>query len=188
MISYLLTSKETEERLQITLNHLKEFGYNPIVFYGPKIPSYSIDIKREIPVHWHPGAKIESCALGHVSILKEFLETDNKICLVFEDDCLLSEKITTEIFENLEFDIFLIGGIISGLTLEEKNYKVSDNFLLTHCYVISKSGAKKILKEVEGIEEIGHIDQFMSKVFDKIHSINPLISNQNSVWKSGLRN
>lgn len=169
MISYLLTSDKTEERFDWVLNHLKEFGYDPIIFWGPEIES-----------------ERESNSIGHVQILKNFLDTDSENCLVFEDDCLLEKKIPLDLLENLEFDIFLIGGRVSDIKSEFENYKISEKFLQTHCYVISRKGAEKFLKEVKSVNEIGYIDHFMAKIFPQIHSLNPLIAKQNLKFRSKI--
>jgi GR25 family glycosyltransferase involved in LPS biosynthesis len=173
MISYLLTSNKTIERFELTKSHLKDFGYSPKIFWGPEIASEK-----------------ESNSIGHLEIIKDFLESGETHCLVFEDDCLIENQIPQDIVDNLintlDFDILLIGGLPEDIIEESEYYKKSNKFLQTHCYIISKSGANKFLSSSFMNKEFGYIDHYYSKIFDKIYTIIPTIAKQNLKFRSKI--
>jgi GR25 family glycosyltransferase involved in LPS biosynthesis len=92
------------------------------------------------------------CSLSHISIIKNFLNSDEKYCIIMEDDCKIIQRIPQKVLYydkifNMKVDILYLsnrvkcnkkGEIISGVGTES--------------YVIDRKGAKKILKICDNID------------------------------------
>ena len=92
------------------------------------------------------------CSLSHISIIKNFLNSDEKYCIIMEDDCKIIQRIPQKVLDydkifNMKVDILYLsnrvkcnkkGEIISGVGTES--------------YVIDRKGAKKILKICDNID------------------------------------
>ena len=172
MISYLLTCEKTKERLEVCISRLEAFSISPII----KNSNIDIDSKR-------------SCFEGHLSILKDFLETKESHCLVMEDDCVLEEQIDYYFIESLEFDIFLLGGIEKEKGIVEKDFIRISKFLQTHCYIISRKAANFFVEHAKFHlmeEKIDHIDFYFSKIFKDIKAPKKFIAHQDKTFISKI--
>tara|TARA_Y100000991_G_scaffold55178_1_gene40309 strand:+ start:144 stop:1073 length:930 start_codon:yes stop_codon:yes gene_type:complete len=92
------------------------------------------------------------CALSHISIIKQFLESNEKYCIILEDDCQIVKRIPQRIIDYVKIfnettDILYIsnrvkcnkkGEIISGVGTEG--------------YIIDRKGATKILDICQNID------------------------------------
>jgi GR25 family glycosyltransferase involved in LPS biosynthesis len=103
------------------------------------------------------------------------LEMDGaRASLVIEDDALKIipnfENIIFDLYKNLpeDWDVFLIGFSTFNETckkVSEDIYKVKD-FILAHCYLINKSGAKKL---IDSLPINAPLDTFMSSVSNYVN-------------------
>ena len=172
---FVITLNETEEGKK-RMNKLKKneilgkyiTKFNGI--YGKKY-DYNNEIKqRIIKKTWDYGLwnnkksqMVEmsdgeiGCCLSHYYLWKKIVDEKIPITMILEDDC---DKLYPN-FENIilklikivpkDWDIFLIGYWLhkgnDGEKINEYIYKVK-NFALTHCYIITYKGAKKLLNSL----------------------------------------
>ena len=111
------------------------------------------------------------CALSHIAVWEWLVNSDNECALVFEDDAVVPpnfiEMANTCIQKSLlknkkNWDLWLLGGKWEDLSSipDEKEVIKIEAFILSHAYVITRSCAKKLLKDVYPIH--CHIDIWMS--------------------------
>ena len=114
------------------------------------------------------------CCMSHLGVWKKVIEDDLEMCLVIEDDALKIipnfENIIFDLYKNLpeDWDVFLIGFSTFNETckkVSEDIYKVKD-FILAHCYLINKSGAKKL---IDSLPINSPLDTFMSSVSNYVN-------------------
>jgi GR25 family glycosyltransferase involved in LPS biosynthesis len=114
------------------------------------------------------------CCMSHLGVWKKVIEDDLEMCLVIEDDALKIipnfQNIIFDLYKKLpeDWDVFLIGFSTFNETckkVSEDIYKVKD-FILTHCYLINKSGAKKL---IESLPINAPLDTFMSSVSNYVN-------------------
>jgi len=138
-----------------------------------------------------PKASI-GCALSHLYVWKTFLKTHKKYAIVFEDDIILDD-ITYNLSEVIpiyvqqtpqDFDILYLGSLGSdyipnfftismsllNMSVEYKDIndyvKQPSVALATHAYVISRSGAKKLVKNLDGNIH-NHIDYCIQNLYSQ---------------------
>jgi len=144
-----------------------------------------------------PSKGAIGCYLSHVTLWKKLLESNNEYMLIFEDDVIplcnnLDNKINNLISEKNDFDILLLGYRIKDKKIMKitKNISRCNLFVLSHSYIISKKGAKKLLKYAFPVEI--QLDNFISfySLFDKdfkIYYSNKMLFEQSS-HKSNIQN
>lgn len=102
------------------------------------------------------------CALSHIKVYKEFLKTDEKYCLILEDDIMANDNDILQIKKIIEYEkpngLVLFGGQ-EGLPEDYFKYiyveKVNQLYLIsefskkfiirTHCYAINREMAKYLI-------------------------------------------
>ena len=116
-------------------------------------------------------------SLSHYRLWKKLLETsDINSMMILEDDATKTAKNFDLILNNImlnvpnDWDIILLGfwlhrGIKNDKKINNLIYKVSD-FVLLHCYIINKKGAKKL---IDLLPINMPIDSFISQHSDKIN-------------------
>ena len=97
------------------------------------------------------------CALSHIKIYQDFIKSNKKYALVFEDDAIFLENFTLNlqrlIIKNFKFEkqIFLLSELKEFIRKpidkmgKYEAVKVTNAFF-THAYLINKEAAKSILK------------------------------------------
>lgn len=141
-------------------NIMKNFSFKTNYILGPKKTDLDLDklIKSNIITSKY-GKKNNigriACHLGHLKILKEFLKTNKKYAIIFEDDIKIknykeTENKMIEIISNLpdKFDIIYFDYCwtnCNNLKKYNKYFVYSSSTLCRHFYLISKNGAKIIL-------------------------------------------
>lgn len=191
-VNYIISLKYPEKLLKTLSN---KHRLNPILSNGIDGKKCSDDtIKRHFTTFYRffgPKSSI-GCALSHVNVWKTFLNTDKKYAIVFEDDIILDD-ITYNLSEVIpvyveqtpkDFDILYLGSLGSdntpnfftismsllNMSAEYKNIndyvKQPKVALATHAYVISRSGAEKLLKNLDGNIH-NHIDYCIQNLYSK---------------------
>ena len=139
------------------------------------------------------------CSQSHIKILKEFINSDYKNCIIFEDDFIFNHNqsivkyIFKQLFDNrIDYDIVMLSGYIQKYKNTNKKFlnKV-DNGQTTSGYLVSKKFAKKLLENyIEGEEllrthdknyySIYAIDQYWKKLQENNnwYIFNPLLGKQ----------
>lgn len=107
-------------------------------------------------------------SLSHIGCWKQFLESDAKHLVVFEDDTLVTEKDLQKIDKLMlkmpDWDMWLLGThawAFAGvpLTKESKGWWKVKQFTGAHAYVLNRRGAELLLKECFPIQT--HIEYYI---------------------------
>ena len=128
---------------------------------------------------------VYGCALSHQLAYKKFLETSSEIknCLVLEDDACVSHtllrialpnsfgyKKLLEEMDTFDWDVILMGGQDKLLEYEKtdsyvlKNPKKYPSEFAAHSYLITKKGAKALIKSNESIRFAADVNLHCSDV------------------------
>lgn len=110
------------------------------------------------------------CALSHIAVWQWMVDTNQEVCIVFEDDAVVPpnfiEKANACIDSSLlkdpaKWDLWLLGGKWDDMSRipGEKVVRIGA-FVLFHAYVITLNTAKKLLQDVYPIH--AHIDTWVS--------------------------
>ena len=169
MLSYLLTSVPTSERLNYCINELDKFSIQPEIILAPELEDGK-----------------ESCFFGHISILERFIKSGENRCLILEDDCLIKENINWKLIESTDFDIFLLGGIPYEKLNENETFYFLKKFLQTHCFILTRESAIIALEKSKFLKKIPHIDHFYSEIFTDIKCLKNTIAVQNYNFQSKI--
>lgn len=101
------------------------------------------------------------CYASHLEVMRRFLLTNNKYCMIFEDDCVLKRNSAAHIsrvFDKLktnepDFDMLLLGSLVpppsdvyAHPSVQSDEYVRIQRFYGMHAYIVSRKGAERILK------------------------------------------
>ncbi len=120
------------------------------------------------------------CALSHIGVWKEFLDSGEPYMLVFEDDAVVYPGFVRRVNEALEplgdnFDLIVLTRAYKAATSafghptgfgqpsafgRPTDFEKASAFVLAHCYIISRKAAQIFYDEALPIT--GHIDLYMS--------------------------
>ena len=112
------------------------------------------------------------CALSHIAIWQWMVNNNQELCLIFEDDALVTPdfiekankciKESTILKDPTKWDIWLLGGIWDNLTYipNESTCIRIGSFATSHAMVMPLHTAKRLLRDVYPIH--AHIDLWMS--------------------------
>jgi glycosyl transferase family 25 len=103
------------------------------------------------------------CALSHIEVWREFLDSGSPYMLVFEDDAIVYPGFVSKVNEALpeDFDlVVLTRAYTSRNIIPSDSFDVATGFVLAHCYIISRRAAQIFYDEALPIT--GHIDLYMS--------------------------
>lgn len=133
---------------------------------------------------FHSRKNVIGCALSHYYLWKELVESDCPLYVIIEDDASFYDnfknKLNNILYSLYERDIVFMGYLIYNNVHDKYKYKycVNSNTISisslekklylggTHCYSITKLGAKKILEYIK-TNGIKHgIDYLIAKVQD----------------------
>lgn len=167
-------SLETPELL---FTNLRIQNINPILIKGVDGSKLNISEKKKntVPFFSDLGTNTTiAIGMSHIKAWKKIIESGDPYGMVFEDDVILTDDFYNKTMQHLlklpkNYDIFYLGCfgcnndfnflniLFHMLALGNFNFKKINNSinrpslaLGTHAYVISRSGAKKVLKELEG--------------------------------------
>lgn len=191
-VNYIISLKYPKKLLKTLSN---KHHLNPILANAIDGKKCSDDIiKRHFTTFYRffgPKASI-GCALSHLYVWKTFLKTHKKYAIVFEDDIILDD-ITYNLSEVIhihvqqtpqDFDILYLGALgsdntpnfftisMSLLNMSAEYKDINDYVkqpsiaLATHAYVISRSGAEKLVKNLDGNIH-NHIDYCIQNLYSQ---------------------
>jgi len=106
--------------------------------------------------------------MSHISVWKKFLASGAPMCVVFEDDVMLSEIQLNNVNEILptlsqECGIWILGCYLPNLIIQpidKSKWSQVHNFTAAHAYILTRDAAKKLLEEPYPIEM--HIEYYMT--------------------------
>jgi GR25 family glycosyltransferase involved in LPS biosynthesis len=153
------------------INQLNDIGLEPTLFNGVNGKTINLNtIKKHFNPYWFNIGPVGAlgCAMSHLSVWKTFLKTKKQFCLILEDDVIFEKDFSKEKIKQVlldtpkDFDILYLGcfnspTFIYAMTLlfmnkninntcKSKLVKKTDVALATHAYIISRKGAKKLIK------------------------------------------
>ena len=109
-------------------------------------------------------------SLSHIGIWKKFVATGKPVCVVFEDDVILTNNQLQNIDKHMEnlptsWGVWILGCYMPNLIIEPISHKPwckVHNFTGAHAYMITREAAKTMLEEPFPIE--AHIEHYMTTV------------------------
>lgn len=150
------------------------------------------------------------CALSHMNLWRLVVERGYERALVIEDDARLVPTFRQGLRDALrdvpsDFDVLLLGCFM--LCNKDRNYAplnhfarlfvgrrkddrtwgsvfVPEKFAGTHCYVVSRRGAKKLLHLLPRVR--GHIDMFMDQPEVRLYAVSPDLAFQRDMSASTI--
>jgi glycosyl transferase family 25 len=153
------------------LNQLNDIGLEPTLFNGVNGKTIDLNtIKQHFDNIWFNVSPVGAlgCALSHLNVWKTFVKTKEPFCLILEDDAIFEKDFSKEQIKQVlldtpkDFDILYLGcfnspTFVYAMTLllmnkntnntyKSKLVKNTDVSLATHAYIISRKGAKKLIK------------------------------------------
>lgn len=196
---YVLYISKREEYIK---NAIDRIFLNPIYFKGfnkNELNEEELVNNEFISKEWTESPKFNfgrvACHMGHMAIMKQFLTTTTKYALIFEDDIYIDlpnidyykEKIK-KILENIpeEAQAVYLSFCWEKCKLTKKYNEIfseSHRPLCRHMYLVSREGARIILKETKKLVKPGDntISDLIQKKVLKSYNVNPefFIVNQN---------
>jgi len=191
------------------LMQLSNYELDPILIEGVngnKLDNKTIEENtNDMYALFGPKSAI-GCAMSHIKTWKEFLKTDAEYAIIFEDDVVFDKNFKKEFNEIMkilpnEYDILYLGcfGCNSEINIftymssmvglvNLKNYKLNKYInkpvvaYATHSYIVSRSGANKLLKYIEG-NISNHIDFQINKLMIN-NKINVYALNKRIVYQT----
>jgi len=168
---YVLYIPKREVYIKETINKI---FLNPVYFKG----YYKYDLNEEeliknnfITEKWTKQSNFNfgrvACHMGHINILKEFLNSNKRYALIFEDDIYIDYSILdkirnkfTEIFDNIPQDANIIYFSFCWehcTKTQEYNKYFNKSFrpYCRHCYLVSRVGARIIVTESTPMDKPG---------------------------------
>lgn len=112
------------------------------------------------------------CCLSHLKCYKKIINSNEKYCVIFEDDCSLKKSFSINLNELIipkKFGIiFLNDWIVKSKNIDDQSlseYNIIFESKTTEAYIISKEFAKIMYDE--NVNNIGAIDAHMKEVMLK---------------------
>ena len=137
-----------------------------------------IDISERIPAIYNKLLPHAGCVLSHILTIEKFIESDEKYCLILEDDFTvdniktLKDDINKLFIDEIDFDIVQLAGNHIQLHDCEHRYlkKVTDS-QTTSAYIISKNFANTLLNNFREsyrlISEFGRRHEYCLDIYWK---------------------
>ncbi len=159
MFSRVISAKESTERRRAVEKELVKIGLVPHYFNAIMGREFSQEQLNQwaIPDNGMLPGEI-GCALSHVAVLHEFLESDEKVALIFEDDIEVTNGFSTDNLQQLvswfnqleEPSILLLytssHGYKEVASLENIQIYKAFTGSMTHAYLINRAAAQKVIE------------------------------------------
>jgi GR25 family glycosyltransferase involved in LPS biosynthesis len=173
---FCINLKRRTDRLFQSMNELDKHGI--YIEREEAVDGNEIESKNE----WMSSSRI-ACCLSHMNILKKMIENNWEKVLIFEDDIKLSDNFKLDFLNKInnvpDYDIlYLCGNNPQNLKMINKDVAKIDQTLSCVAYAVSLNFAKKILPEIEKLND--PIDVIYSKNSFKFnyYIFNPYLSTQ----------
>ncbi len=191
------------------LYKLNQCNLNPILFKGTngKTLSHNTIKQYTTPIYSIFGPKSSiGCSISHISVWKTFLQSNKQYAIIFEDDIIFdSTNFKSKILFYLSntpsnFDILYLGCFGSNpnntffnttmnlLNLSSKFSQINKHIikprvaLALHAYIISRSGAQKLINLLDG-KIHNHIDLCI-QTLDKQNLLSRFVTNPRFVYQT----
>jgi len=180
--TYVINMKERPDRWKRFTGHevLRKFKHlHRFSAVNGKLLNYKVDRRISLKTRMNISrnyrrSHYEIATLGaigasmsHIGVWKKFIASGAPMCVVFEDDVMLSEvqlhKINNLLSSVPENSVWLLGCYLPNLILEPKGkWAEVHKFTAAHAYILSREAAKKLLEEPYPVEM--HIEYYMNTV------------------------
>ena len=113
------------------------------------------------------------CFLSHYNLAKQLMNDQSvEGYLIFEDDTTMLPSTYNQITDSLEnapkdWDMLLFYTIRAVGRSENANFNKLKSFWGMNCYILSKNGAKKFVKEVDETKIDGQVDCYLSRMIQQ---------------------
>ena len=186
------------------IDEISNYGLNPILVKGVNGKELSTNQINENTSYLYPYIGPRSAigiAMSHINVWKMFLESNKENCLIVEDDALFVNDFTNKLKIGLDntpsdYDILYLGcfGCQSKYNYHtimnaQFNYKRINDYvsvpgiaLATHGYIVSRNGAKKLVKYLDK-NIYNHIDACMQDIH-KSKLIKEYVLNDRIIYQS----
>jgi GR25 family glycosyltransferase involved in LPS biosynthesis len=150
MIFHVINLAHRGDRWQSFVDHAGDKGI-PYVRFDAIVPSKA-DMEG-----WKHSKGLRGCNLSHKTLWKQFLESDEELLGVLEDDARMVKHWRGDLPD--DFDILYLG--CNPTTYKKfnrakyKHYHIARRVLTTHAYIMSRKGAEKALQtpiETEAVD------------------------------------
>jgi GR25 family glycosyltransferase involved in LPS biosynthesis len=109
-------------------------------------------------------------SLSHISIWKQFLESGQPVCMVFEDDVILTDNQIKDIQRLYNecpsgWGVWLLGCYLPNLIIKPMKggkWNRVYNFTAAHAYMLTRDAAKALLEQPYPVET--HVEYYMTGV------------------------
>jgi GR25 family glycosyltransferase involved in LPS biosynthesis len=106
--------------------------------------------------------------MSHIGVWKKFVASGAPLCVIFEDDVVLSEvqlHQVNEILPNLPRDcgVWILGCYLPNLIIQpigESKWSEVHKYTAAHAYILTRDAAKKLLEEPYPVEM--HIEYYIT--------------------------
>lgn len=175
---------EQFDREKMSVNRYKAFDKKLIddAYLDNLVNNKMLDTKVNIIKKKQQGSL--ACLTSHTNLYKEILndgEGNDKIYLIFEDDCKLIPNFLNEVNKYIQhlpedWDMVWLGyNNVKGEKVNPYFYKPSLGFNTGynsqhHCYLVNKKGAQKVLKILFPIKKFWTKDAHLKLNFDKFNA------------------
>jgi GR25 family glycosyltransferase involved in LPS biosynthesis len=127
---------------------------------------------------YHMRRGIVGCALSHIKLWIELIQSDEDGYLIFEDDAIVSKELSSKlirIFTVGQYHDIVFLAIIPrepspDVGMVTYNWATANRYFKggTSCYFITKQGANKMLKYIDRVGMTNAIDTMMLKAADEL--------------------
>ena len=188
----IISLKRSQDRMERLKNILSNIDYDIFnAIDGKNDDITELKNKYVIENTLNPGQT--GCLLSHITLWKKLLESKNDKLVILEDDITVTSifhkfvNANTELPEN--FDIIFLGhcfeiqGEKTNIMFNEREHVELHKSICprcTHGYIVSKSGAKKLLDYFENNKVDLPIDEMLCRLMStlKSYSMYPIIVKQ----------
>ena len=182
--TYVINLDKNKDRWDMQSKELSSVGIYPERFSAytyNDIDKQEILDKFGLFYHFSSDSMI-GCAYSHLKVLEKFLKTNDKVCLILEDDAYPKFKNKTElnillknIYDNILIDQWDIYALHSDCFITDTFYNFKNILSLSNAaYFITRHGAKSLLsKQVYTHCDLNiNLKNLFGNLIKKIHNIN----------------
>ena len=141
MIFKVINLAHREDRWKSFVEHAEDKGISYVRF-DAIVPSEQ-DLEG-----WKYQKGLKGCNLSHKKLWEEFLDSDEELLGVLEDDARMVKYWRGDLPD--DFDILYLGAnattFMANNKADYKHYKIARKVLTTHAYVMSRNGAERALQ------------------------------------------
>ena len=182
--TYVINLDTNKDRWNIQSKELSNVGIYPERFSGYRynnIDKHEVLNKFGLFYHFCTDSMI-GCAYSHLKVLEKFLKTNDKVCLILEDDAYPKFKNKIElnillknIYDNILIEQWDIYTLHSDGIINDKFYNFKNILSMSNAaYFITRHGAINLLnKQIYTHCDLNiNINNLLGNIIKKIHKIN----------------